>query len=285
MAWVHRDFDAAERLYAESRPKFAASRSVTENAISDMGIIRASQGRIRESLLLRDSVASRQFERGRRDAILDLGLDSARLIALARENAPQAREVLHRALKRMPPDSLPLLDRPYEDLVAVAAFSGDAALTRQTRADLQRFLVAKGKMIDRAALEAWGDGLVEFADGRFEQALTKFNAADQLLLPCTECTAAGRFLAFNRLGRSDSALAAGEAFLKLTRAPGIDNDALFRPGILQRLGELYEAKGMPDKALAHYQEFVTLWKNADPDLQPRVRDVRGRIERIQAKKG
>lgn len=25
-----------------------------------------------------------------------------------------------------------------------------------------------------------------------------------------------------------------------------------------------------------------LWKNADPELQPRVRDVRGRIDRLRA---
>ena len=45
---------------------------------------------------------------------------------------------------------------------------------------------------------------------------------------------------------------------------------------------LYGAKGMPEKALEHYETFVELWKNADPELQSRVRDVRGRIERLRA---
>jgi hypothetical protein len=51
------------------------------------------------------------------------------------------------------------------------------------------------------------------------------------------------------------------------------------------LGEMYEAKGNVDKALTHYQAFVELWKAADPELQPRVRDVRGRIERLQRRRG
>jgi hypothetical protein len=55
--------------------------------------------------------------------------------------------------------------------------------------------------------------------------------------------------------------------------------------MLQRLGEMYEAKGAVDEALTHYGAFVELWKNADAELQPRVRDVRGRIERLQRRRG
>ena len=97
-----------------------------------------------------------------------------------------------------------------------------------------------------------------------------------------ECITAGKFLAYDRLGKADSAIAAGEAYVGNRVPLNFFDDALFRPGILQRLGELYEAKGMPEKALPHYQEFVAQWKNADPELQPRVKDVRARIDRIRA---
>jgi DNA-binding SARP family transcriptional activator len=88
----------------------------------------------------------------------------------------------------------------------------------------------------------------------------------------------------DKLGHADSAIAFGEQFLKVSRgaAGWISTEAIFRAPMLQRLGELYEAKGQSDKALEHYQDFVDLWKTADPELQPRVRDVRGRIERIRA---
>jgi hypothetical protein len=62
-------------------------------------------------------------------------------------------------------------------------------------------------------------------------------------------------------------------------------NAIAFPSVRQRLGELYEAKGNVEKALEHYTAFVELWKDADPELQPRVRDVRGRIERLQRRRG
>jgi tetratricopeptide (TPR) repeat protein len=128
------------------------------------------------------------------------------------------------------------------------------------------------------------------ATGRNEQALAKIGESDRLLHPCTECIAGLQFIIDDKLGRADSALAVGERFLKINRgaASWISNEATFRAPILQRLGELYEAKGQSDKALQHYQEFVDLWKTADPELQPRVRDVKSRIDRLhaaQAKKG
>jgi tetratricopeptide (TPR) repeat protein len=51
-------------------------------------------------------------------------------------------------------------------------------------------------------------------------------------------------------------------------------------GTYKRLGELYEQQGNARKALEYYDKFVALWKNADPDLQPRVADVRRRIARL-----
>jgi GTP1/Obg family GTP-binding protein len=37
---------------------------------------------------------------------------------------------------------------------------------------------------------------------------------------------------------------------------------------------LYESKGEVKKAIAFYGRFADLWKTADPELQPLVRDVR-----------
>ena len=77
----------------------------------------------------------------------------------------------------------------------------------------------------------------------------------------------------------------GESYLAGTHPARLGQDALFLASIRQRLGEMYEAKGEINKALTHYQAFVDLWKDADPELQSRVRDVRGRIERLQRRRG
>ncbi len=51
---------------------------------------------------------------------------------------------------------------------------------------------------------------------------------------------------------------------------------------LYRLGQIHEAMGEPDSALARYEQFVDLWKNADSMLLPRVEEARGRIAALRS---
>jgi hypothetical protein len=52
---------------------------------------------------------------------------------------------------------------------------------------------------------------------------------------------------------------------------------------LRRLGALYEERGDAGKATEYYTRFVTLWKDADPDLQPRVAEVKRRLEALRVR--
>ncbi|MGH7630063.1 MAG: tetratricopeptide repeat protein [Gemmatimonadales bacterium] len=54
-------------------------------------------------------------------------------------------------------------------------------------------------------------------------------------------------------------------------------EPIHRPEAYRALGRLYEESGDRQQALDFYGRFVDLWKNADPDLQPRVRAARERI--------
>jgi hypothetical protein len=239
------------------------------------------RGRLREGFQYRNEMRMRQAGRGGRFGPLLAAADSAQVISLIEENPSMARTIFRRALGLAPLDSAPIVDRPYRPLVNAMATLDDSSIA-QARADLQRTLVAQGKTIERPSVEAMADGQVEFVARHYAAAIQRFNEADRLRLPCAECVAASRFLAFDRLGQIDSAIAAGEAFLKVISLTNAFNEAVYRPGILQRLGELYEAKKIPYKAVPKYEEFVELWKKADPELQPRVRDVRGRLERLRA---
>ena len=51
-------------------------------------------------------------------------------------------------------------------------------------------------------------------------------------------------------------------------------------GAYKRLGELYEAKGDKQKAASYYNRFVELWRNADPELQPKVAEVKRKLARM-----
>ena len=43
---------------------------------------------------------------------------------------------------------------------------------------------------------------------------------------------------------------------------------------------MYEEKGDKAKALENYSRFVDLWKEADPVLQPAVREVKARMAKL-----
>ncbi len=47
-----------------------------------------------------------------------------------------------------------------------------------------------------------------------------------------------------------------------------------------RMAEIYEELGNRERALYHYGRFVTYWKDADPELQPRVEAARRAIEAL-----
>jgi tetratricopeptide (TPR) repeat protein len=49
-----------------------------------------------------------------------------------------------------------------------------------------------------------------------------------------------------------------------------------------RQGEIYERLGDPAEAIRHYRRFVARWRDADPEHQPLVSDVRARIARLTA---
>ena len=279
-----RAYDDAERLYREALPKVANSRTVTEDALSELGHIMLMRGRVRDALQLLAQITTRQIDRGDRSGVLTAGIDSTSEAIFIRENRDAARERLRRAIRRMPPDSFPVVNRPYLVLLSLAAFIGDAPLAAELREGYQKQLVALGNTLDRPASEAFGDGLVDFARGRYNEALAKLAEAERKKLPCMPCVTGVRFVVLDRVGNADSAIAMGEDYLQIVEAGRVTAavDARLRAGILQRLGELYESKGAPDKALVHYQSFLNLWKGADPEFLARVGDVRARVARLQA---
>jgi tetratricopeptide (TPR) repeat protein len=93
--------------------------------------------------------------------------------------------------------------------------------------------------------------------------------------------------AYDRAGQADSAIAVYRRFAELRAGrniapPGaLDVVTIRIAPVWRRLGELYEGKGDRRNAIEAYEKFLDFWRNADPELQPTVRSVRERLDRLR----
>ncbi len=76
-----------------------------------------------------------------------------------------------------------------------------------------------------------------------------------------------------------------ERFLASTASNTAQLNVRYTARAYRRLGELYEAKGDVKQAIQRYTDFITLWKDADPALQPAVQAARARVQQLLAKAG
>jgi len=281
------EFDRAEALAREVLPRIVGSRTAMNFHLGFTADLALLRGKVAESLKGRAELRSRQAQSpgGGPTANLNAGLDSVLAAAVILEDPARAKVLLDRAVRRAPIESIPYVERNYTRYMAVATLAGDTARARAWHAGAREQWDSAGNTIDEAAWKAFEDALLATAEGRYSDASAKLNEADRHNLSATDILGTLRFLVLDRLQQADSAIAAGEAYITLALPNRLDQDALFLAGIRQRLGELYEQKGNIDKALEHYSAFVELWKDADPELQPRVRDVRGRVERLSKGRG
>jgi tetratricopeptide (TPR) repeat protein len=77
------------------------------------------------------------------------------------------------------------------------------------------------------------------------------------------------------LGRYDEAV----GWLENLGSVGAAEVAM-EPGAALHLAQLYEAMGEPVKAADQTAEFIELWRDADPELQPIVEEARANLRRL-----
>ncbi len=208
---------------------------------------------------------------------------------LLRGRSAAARDRLDQAVARDPLDSIPRTDR------LIATFwAGVAAAQLGDVAAAQRYYTAYVADTTSAYWEpAWGLRLratLALAEGAYEQALEHdrrgmerdFGQAfvyDQLY----------RAQAFDGLGQRDSAIALYEDVIapqSVDAGPGAHILYLaYLPVAHRRLGELYAEVGEPTKAAEHYETFLELWSDCDPELRPQVESARRALERLGTERG
>ncbi len=267
------DYDGAERAYLDLGLN---ARDPSWQATMHWGLAGVAQvrGRLAE--------AERQTRLGmevseRRDLPGSTLADAARLAlqyVLFRGDTAGALRIVETALRQHPLDSVPALDRPGAQLAQVYAVAGQPAKARQI---LTAYEAAVPEGIRRGRWEWYsGRGWVALAEGRATEAVTAFTQGRRADT-CPDCGAWEEGVAFERANLPDSAIAAYQRASGTGTTYKPSGDIWGLAPSLKRLGELYEERGDKARAIENYTRFVALWKDADPVLQPAVREVKARI--------
>jgi tetratricopeptide (TPR) repeat protein len=188
------------------------------------------------------------------------------------------------ALRRFPISALPPGQRPFADLIQAYAAAGKPD---RARAFLNEYEATLADTVQRR-LNEWQLQLararIALAEGRYREAINLFRASN--MLPdgprnaCRTCEDPEIGLAFDRAELPDSTIVVYEHFANTPGPWDFEPRSWNLARILRRLGELHEAKGNRAEAASYYQRFVDLWRNADPELQPHVAEIRRRLARL-----
>ena len=284
--WVPQN--EASVLYAEGRhDEVRAAWLVGSRSRDEMAAAWGEDGLARLDLL-EGRVAASQ-----RDFHVSIALDSAAGRFPATEFADLTANywVLHRA-----GESLRELDSPTPSASREGQELARAILYAQyDRPDRARALLAAH---DSAVKDTLGGlfqgtdrrevlGWIFLAEGRPVDAVVAFRASRMLSDgPSNPSPIAGDVemgIAFERAGMPDSAITAYEHYMNTPWAWHVREDGFRLPWTLEHVAALCEARGKTKKAISAYQQLADLWRDADPELQPRVAQARQRIAVLSAR--
>jgi serine/threonine-protein kinase len=281
---AQRDFGTAERQFRALRARGQESPFLTRIATMSLAGLTEVQGRIKESRQLLQEQIQETVELRAPWDYLRFSARLARLEGRYARNPGGAPGVLKAALDRYPLASMDPLDRPYLELIRAFAETGQADEARRLLREYES-MIPEGTR--RTFLfEGAATGSLANATGDHQRAIALYR--DWLVRDgaCGSCGAYELGTLFDRVVQPDSAIAAFERVAAMPTLDGVRfvHHYAYAPS-LKRLGELYEARGDRAKAADYYGRFVELWKHADPELQPTVREVRTRLAQLAQEPG
>jgi tetratricopeptide (TPR) repeat protein len=270
------DYDGAERAWLDLglSTRDGSFQTLMHAGLASLAQTRGKLAEAERQTRLGIGVSER---RGLPGSALGDAADLALQYVLFRGDSAGALRIVETALQRHPLDSVPALDRPGAELALVYAVAGQRARARQLLAAYET-QVPEGI---RRGRWAWyrARGWVALGEGHASEAVAAF-AKGRNAPSCPDCGAWEQGVAFERANLPDSALAAYQRAADRGTVWKPLGDAWGLAPSLKRLGELYEERGDRSRAQEFYGRFLDLWKDADPVLQPAVREVRTRMAQL-----
>lgn len=258
------------RLMADGSPDDAIRRADGYRALADVALL---HGEIEASTRYRRTAMRGEQEGGYLAHYLVSGLTLTAGDIWVLKTSPSAWAPAA-LLARYPLDSIPPLDRPYVELARVYSGMGHPELARALARDFARSGLATGRFGEAARHQMIGAAAL--AEARYGEAVIELRQAAENG-QCPICALPELARAYDLGGARDSAVAVYERYLETPWIGRLELDAVHLPWICERLGELYEERDEPQRAATMYRRMVTLWRQADPALHPRVAAVERRL--------
>ena len=272
---------------AEARARTGVRSDNPDFARFSMSMLRGIaqvRGRLHESDSIASVVQTASAKRGARVNWLAIPVRSAMDDAWLRGQKERALAKLDSTVKARP--LAPQL--PPGAALDVAIAYAMAGAPERARPIIAQYDAWARDSVDRQAFlgqRLYAEGAILLAEHRAQDAIRTYRRmdvdTDGLPIACSFCLPVFLSRAYDEENQPDSTIANLERYLANTSRNRIAADTWMLGPSQKRLGELYEAKGDTKRAAQHYAAFVELWKRADPDLQPKVLEVRARLERLR----
>jgi tetratricopeptide (TPR) repeat protein len=284
--YVRGQNDSAERFWRARAND--PNPIIKMSALGNLANFDLLHGKLREARQLSNEVLRLNEARGVPKNPLVESIQAAAIDTWFLEQNDRAVNALDAALRQVPLASLPFERRPYSAFAANYALAGRPDKARALLAQWQEAAkaTAYSSIIEPGVHGVMAEILI--AEKKPMEAVKEIWKSDSLpdgpASSCPHCNDLDLARAYDLANVPDSAIYYWERYLSEPFLRSPSRDAAYLGGIHKRLGELYEAKGEYAKAESHLTAFVELWKNADPELQPKVADAKRRLAAIDAKK-
>jgi eukaryotic-like serine/threonine-protein kinase len=276
------DVERAESLVRERRAAFRGSPSVQAETSNQLGSLALLRGQVADAAAHFRDILTITEERSPGARLgWEIGAASADLRVLGTPGSQVLRDV-EAELSRGTLATLQPVDRPYIRLARLYAEAGRPERARELLAEYEREVPAD---LRRGESAAPAEGAIALAEERYDDAVAAFHRWRRDMPACVPCGLPELALAWELIGRADSAIAYYQRYIESPFLGRIGSDAVELPPTLERLGALHEAQGDIARAAEYYGRFVELWRNADGVLQPRVQAAVERLRRLSADGG
>jgi tetratricopeptide (TPR) repeat protein len=277
------NFDGAAALYDSVAVLGSGSGYWNWVAAEGEVLISAAQGRIAEAETERARASRFLVEQDWGGTYLWRASWSAWTRLLAARDTESAARILDEALDRYPPETIPDGEAPLLNLAMVSAALGR---TEEAEAYLNRYRTAESSFAGNGwevTLETVARAQLAEQAGDAAAALELYDSLERS--NCPECGPFYKGFLLEAEGDRTGAIAAWEKYVSKGWHIRHILDPMGLGTVLESLGRMHEAEGDPEQAAIYYAQFVELWADADPELQPRVKAAQTRLEQIVRERG